>query len=166
MSFMYNRGAYELANFFLVGGTAPAVKAILVTAAYADVADRDDDVIAQLNATRSAGVGATAEITATSGYVRGYSGSGRVTLATGVATETDADDAVTVDWADPAWTAMTTVDQIAGMVLAIERTSDGDSPLVAFITGSPLPTPAGGLTAQNFTFELPPGGILELLTNP
>lgn len=154
MGFVYNLAAKAIAEGSL---DLSACRVMLVTAAYESVADRDDDFVSAVNATRNPGVGATAEINATAGYVRGFGGSGRQMLAGVEITEDDANDRALVRANHHEWTAVTTVEQVAAALLFLPGTSDVDSMLVAKIDGAPLPTTGAGIVAQDVRLVWPDG---------
>lgn len=163
MSFCYNRGSWEIAQNGIDNLT---LKAILVTPDYADVANRDDTYISQLNADRDPDTGATAELDASAGYVGGFGGSGRQALSGVTYADYSTGDRGVVDCNDLTWGPVTTSDQIGGIVIVVERTSDDDSPLLFFINGTGFPTDGGGLTAQTVTACISPNGLLQYLCNP
>lgn len=138
--FTYNAGAHAInagAKDFLTD----VLKIMLVTAAY--TADKD-----HTNVTAAA----AAELTV-SGYVGGFSGAGRKTLASKTVTKDNATDRDYFDAADPsAWT-LAIGEEVAGAVIYFHDTDDATSvPLFYKDLRSggtdPIPTNGGTFTVS------------------
>lgn len=147
MSAFFNKAA-QLIGTGALDLTTAALEWVLVNATY--TADRDHDFASQLNASGNAGLGALSELTASSGYVRGFGAPGRLALANPSLDEDDVNDRALLTADHAAWLAVTTTEQITYAVLVRRGFSDADSLLVLWLEGGDLPGPSGGLTSQDF----------------
>lgn len=136
-SFAFNHAATLIAND-TINLLSDTIKAMLVDATYAP--DRDDDFVS--DALHNA---AGHELSGT-GYVGGFGGSGRKTLASKTITESDANDRAEFAAANVTWTALN-AGTIGGIVLIKEVTNDAASLLIAFLDPADLVTNGGDVTA-------------------
>lgn len=117
------------ANYFqsglrkLLDGTidflVDTIKAYLVASSYTP--NKDHDFISDVT-----------EIGAVSGYVPGFGGAGRQTLASKTITEDDTNDRVVMSAASISYGALGTGVTIGGQALAKEVTADTSSPVICF----------------------------------
>ena len=139
-SLAYNKGIREwLAASFLVD----ALKVMLLATTtpytpnqdhdFVDMAGANDPVDAELNVT---------------GYTRGFGGAGRKTLASKTATESDANNRVELDAADPTWTGLGAGETIAFAAIIKEVTNDTLSILYILLDFTDLPTNGSDVTLQ------------------
>ena len=120
----------------LVGTT---VKVMLVDATYAP--DPDDAFVDDGTANDPA----SHEIS-TTGYVGGFAGSGRKSLASKTLTADLVNNRAEFDAADLSWTTLATGPTIGGAVLIKERTADTDSQVVGFFDLVNTPTNGGDIS--------------------
>jgi hypothetical protein len=103
------------------------IKVMLVSPSYTP--DKDHDFVDSITG------GSSKELTGT-GYVAGFGGSGRKTLASKTVTKDNTNDIAFFDAADVTWTGINA--GTVGFVAVIkEVTTDADSPLLAVIDISP-----------------------------
>lgn len=121
------------------------IKAMLVSAGYTP--NVDDDF---------ASTPAASEISV-SGYVPGFAGSGRKTLASKTATVNDSADRGDLGAANITWTALAAGATIAGVVIYKHNTSDADSPLIAYLDISDTAT-----NGSDITISFTGGNVLTL----
>lgn len=142
---VYNKGKYEI----LSGGVdllTDTIKVMLVdsTYTYADTHNFISDVVAD-------------EVSGT-GYTGGYGGAGRKTLSNKQVTEDDTNNRAEFDdTADLTWSSVS-IGTVGGAILVEERTSDSDSPVVAFLDFSPDAVTNGG----DLTIQWDAEGIIQL----
>lgn len=135
----FNRAARRILDGNLNLSTS-TLKAMLVDSGY--TFDRDHDFVGS-----GAGTPGGEELSGT-GYVAGFGGAGRKTLANKVFSEDDANDRGEMDCDDITWTAIN-AGTAAALIVVKEGTSDADSELIAFFdSGFPKTTNGGDLTAQ------------------
>ena len=127
MAFVYNNGAKLLNGSYWTGTT---LKAAYVDASY--VANRDHVFASELSNSECSG----------SGYTRGFGSPGRVTL-TGKSISVD-NTANSVSFLAGDFTSSAVSIQPNAIVILEEKTSDADSPLLAYIDSTTTATPLGG----------------------
>ena len=143
-SFVYNNAKGRFADGLIDWGTT-ALKVMLVKSGYGpSVANADDVYVSTASAS---------EISAPStGYVGGFAGSGRKTLAytTDTARVDNANDRAKLDGDDVTWSAITCADPIYAAVIIQEASgADASSFLIAYIDFiTPITTNGGDLTIQ------------------
>lgn len=149
----YNRAARRIldGNLNLSSST---LKVMLVDSGY--TFNRDHDFVGS-----GAGNPGGEELTGT-GYVAGFGGAGRKTIANKVFSEDDANDRGEMDCDDITWSAINAGTAAAAIVIK-EGTTDADSELIAFIdTASPaFPVVTNG---GDITLQVNVEGLLQLLT--
>ncbi len=128
MSFVYNNGASLVSASYWTGTT---VKAILVTAGY--VADRDHVFVSAIGANELSGTG----------YVAGFGGAGRKTLAGKTATVDNVNNLTAYGATNPVWTAIT-AGTAAAIIIIQEITNDAASVLLAYLDAA-TPRATSGL---------------------
>lgn len=160
-NFMYNTAAHEVHNGTLdLAGevTAGNLKVMLVNGTYSP--DRDHDTVSEAVA---------GEIVAT-GYTGGHGGAGRLALANASFSLDKANDRSEFDTDDPvAWSPLggAANDDIEGIIVFEENTSDADSRLVYFIdTVAGYPTLPFTTTGGSFQVTVGADGLAHLKTNP
>lgn len=121
----------------VLGGTinllTDTIKVMLVTTAGLPTADTN--FVSQISANELTG----------SGYVAGFAGAGRKTLASKTVTEDDANDRAYFDAADLTWTVIN-AGTAAYAVLIKEVTNDADSIVIGWIDITDVVTNGGDLT--------------------
>jgi hypothetical protein len=103
------------------------IKVMLVGTGYTP--DKDHDFVDSITG------GSSKELSGT-GYVAGFGGSGRKTLASKTVTKDNTNDVAFFDAADVTWTAIN-AGTVAYAVVIKEVTNDADSPILATLTISP-----------------------------
>lgn len=150
-SLVTNRGSYLLANKAAAGSIswpADTLKIMLLKSSLTP--DRDDNFISDISADEcDAG-----------GYVGGFGGAGRKTLANKTVTEDDTNDRTTYDADNPsAWT-LDAGNTLRYCAIVQEVTTDADSPVLAVLDfGSNVLTNGG-----NITVEFDAAGVIYLST--
>jgi hypothetical protein len=147
MSAAYNNGKLAVLTSGLTGLT---IKAMLVTSGY--VFDPDHLVVADTSPGSN-------ELSGT-GYVAGFAGAGRKTLGSGALALDLVGDRASYDAADLTWTAIT-AGTAAALILYLSKTSDSDSPLLAYIDSGGFPKVTNGSDLQ-IQWSSSPLGVLEL----
>jgi len=146
----YNRAAKRLLaaeeNY-----ASATLKIMLVKSTY--TFNRDHDVVGS-----GAGTPGGEEVTGT-GYTGGFGGAGRKTLANKVFSEDDVNDRGEMDCDDVTWLAIST-GATGSAIVIIEKTSDSDSELIAYID-SGFPVTTGG---EDLVLKINAEGLLHLLT--
>jgi hypothetical protein len=133
---VYQRGWHQMTTGALAWDAN--LKAILLRSTYTP--NRDHDYIADISAHEAGGPGCTS----------GFGASGRKALTGATVTLDDANDrANLVGPTSLVWVGINTA-QVAGFAIAREKTSDADSPLVAYFDFTPV-TPQGGTLTVAFT---------------
>jgi len=153
VDFLYNTGSARLWDTLqptdLIVDT---VKVMLVTSSY--VADRDNDFIEE-------GVNDANEheITGT-GYVAGFAGAGRLTLASKTITVDKANDRTEFDCADLTWTSID-AGTPSQMLVIVEITNDLASPLIGHVDSGGFPVTTNG---GDLTVTINAEGLIQLST--
>lgn len=124
------------------------LKVMLVNGSYTP--NKDHNFASSLN---------TYELTGT-GYVGGYGGSGRKTLASKTVTQDDTNDVAVFDAGDITWTAIN-AGTAAYAAIIKEVTNDAASPVLAVIDLSPDVVTNGG----DLTIQWGAGGILSFASS-
>jgi hypothetical protein len=133
MSGFYNRAAAKIGeNTGRINWLSDTIKVMLVTSGY--TFNRDHDFASAVSS----------ELSGT-GYVGGFGGSGRKTLASKTITEDDTNDRAVYDAADSVWTAIN-AGTAAGAIIIKEGTSDADTELICFLDGASVVTNGGDVT--------------------
>lgn len=110
-----------------------AIKCLLVDTTY--TFDQDHDYVSDV---------VSAEVSGT-GYTGGFSGSGRIALASKVVTLDDTNDLVSFDAADVTWSGINLgATQIGGLILWVPKTNDSDSPLLLHTDEGGFPVTTSG----------------------
>lgn len=142
-SFVYTKAAEEIANG-TIDLLTDTIKAMLVNSTYTaaksdtvvDAGGANDPVDAEINV---------------SGYVRGWGGAGRKSLASKAVNLDNANNRAEFDAADLTWTALGSGATIAAMILIKEGVSnDTTSRLIAYLDVTDTATNGGDIT---FTFN-------------
>lgn len=115
--------------------TSATVKVMLLDSAY--VSDPDHEFVAAINAHELSGTG----------YVAGFAGSGRKTLAGKTFAKDDTNDCATMDATDPVWSAAD-FGTAAYAALIVESGTDAGSPVLAI-----LPITNGTAMGGSFTLQ-------------
>lgn len=125
-----------LAHFLAAGDfLADTMKAPLIRDTY--VANVDHDFMSSIT-----------EIANVTGYVGGFGGSGRITLASKTLVASDADDALIADAADVSYGTLATGTTIGGAGVIKEITNDAASPILARCGTPDTPTNGAAVTFQ------------------
>lgn len=114
------------------------IKIMLFNSSY--VPDKDHDFVSSITAATSKELSGT-------GYVAGFNGSGRKSLASRSVTRDDANDKIYFDAADVTWSGLN-AGTIGGAAIIKEVTSDSDSILVALLDPADLVTNGSDVTIQ------------------
>ena len=130
----YNKGKFSVMNGS-VALLTDTIKVMLVNSSASFNADHN--FVSDISANELSGTG----------YVGGFNGSGRKTLAGKTITEDDANDRAEFDANDVSWLAIS-AGTAAAAVLIKEVTSDADSLLIAYLDFSDLVTNGGDMTLQ------------------
>jgi len=139
-SFVYNQGATRILNGN-IDMLTDTIKCMLIgTLGGGYTENRDHDFVDSITAAT------TDELTVSSGYVAGFGGSGRKTLALKTVTESDANDRAEFDAENITWTALATGDTIDAAALIKEVANDAASPLIAHLDLTDTPTNGGDIT--------------------
>jgi hypothetical protein len=144
-SFLYNAGADAIRQGGAIDWDTDTIKIMLVDNTHTPDADHDhiDDISAD-------------EISVT-GYVGGFAGAGRKTLASCTVTKNTTDDRIVYDAADPsAWTLSAGV-TIGGAVVYWHDTDDATSIPIAFLDFTDTATNGG-----TFTIAFDAAGVFYL----
>lgn len=160
-NFMFNTAAHEIHNGTLdLAGevTAGKLKVMLVNNTYSP--DRDHDFVADVVA---------GEIVAT-GYTGGHGGAGRKAVANAAFSLDKANDRSEFDTDNPAaWNPLggAANDDVEGIIVIQEKTSDADSRVIYFIdTVAGFPTLPFTTTGGQFGVTVGADGWAHLKTNP
>lgn len=124
------------------------IKVMLVSNTYTP--DKDHSFVSSITS------GTTKELSGT-GYVAGFGGSGRKTLASKTVTQNDTSDIGYFDAADVTWTGIN-AGTVGYVVVLKEVTSDADSPIIAIHDVSPDVVTNGG----DYTVQWASDGVLKL----
>lgn len=138
----YNAGLSEIMNGGIVLLT-DTIKVMLVTPTYAF--DPDHQFVSSVNTNELSGTG----------YVAGFGGAGRKTLATKTVTKDNVNDKAFFDAADLTWTSIN-AGTLGWIILIKEITNDAASKLIAALDPTDFPT-----TGANVTVQFAATGILE-----
>jgi hypothetical protein len=138
--FAYNRGSKDLWDGTIALLT-DTIKVMLVAAGY--VANRDDDVVDAGGANDAV----DHEISGT-GYVAGWGGSGRKTLASKTITEDDANDRSSFDCADVTWTAIDVATEPSQLLMIKEGGANDTTSRIITHHDFVVVTNGGDVTAQ------------------
>lgn len=144
MSLTANRARKEMLDAL----AASTLKVMLVSSAYTP--DADHDYVSSIT-------GGTSKELSGTGYVAGFGGSGRKTLASKTANQDNANNLGFLDAADVTWTAIN-AGTVAHAVIIKEVTNDADSPIIAVITISPAIVTNGG----DYTITWAADGLIKL----
>lgn len=124
---VYNNGKANIANG-TIDLIADTIKVMLVSSAY--TFDPDHDFVSSINAN---------EVSVT-GYVGGFGGAGRKTLAGKTVTKDNVNDRAVFDANDVSWTGLGAGATLGGAVVLKEITNDGASIPICFMDPADLPT--------------------------
>lgn len=152
-SFVYNRAAKEIMDG-TINLLTDTIKAMLVTSVY--VADRDHDFVDAGGASDPV----DAELSGT-GYVAGYAGAGRKTLAGKTITESDATDRAIFDANDLVWAAINAGTAAAVIIFKNGSADDTTSKLIAYIDSGGFPKVTNG---GDLTVTWNAAGVVQLTT--
>lgn len=118
--------------------TSVTVKALLVDPTY--VFDPDHEFVSSVAGDEVSGTG----------YAAGFSGAGRVTLASKTVTRDDTNNYVIFDAADVSWAGLNLgATQIGAIILWLPKTSDADSLLICYDDTGGFPVTTTGGTYQH-----------------
>lgn len=127
---------------------ANTIKVMLVDPSY--VPDKDHDFVSSITGAPSK------ELTGT-GYVAGFGGAGRKTLASKTVTKDNGADVAYFDAADVTWAGIT-AGTVGFAVVIKEVTSDADSPILAVVDI----TPDVGTAGNDYTIQWPADGLFKI----
>jgi hypothetical protein len=131
-AFLYTEGAYQLRNGGSVNFLSDTIQMVLVKSTYTP-GKHDTNTILAAN-----------EISGVTGYVGGFAGSGRATLASKTITKNNTLDAIVYDADDPAAWTIGVGETIGGAVLIKKGSADDTTAVLLCYLGLATPIVTNG----------------------